>query len=61
MAYNVFDYSCQFWLFINGLPIMCLIIVVNNVHTTLFQKKSSWSNQGSEDGKLQVLKDGFLS
>ena len=43
---------------------MCLIIVVNNIHTALFQKKkkkSSWRNQGSEDGKLQVLKDGLSS
>ena len=47
-----------FQLFINGLPSMCLIIVVNNSHTTLFQIKSSWSNQGLEDGILQVLKNG---
>ena len=29
---------------------MCFIIVVNNSHTTLFQNKSSWSNQSLEDG-----------
>ena len=30
-----------FQLFINGFPSMCLIIVVNNSYTTLFQIKSS--------------------